>query len=236
MPAVLCSLDHRGVRDAIADILPFTAGMILTPFAVIAVVVLLVTAGGVRKGIAFLVGYAAVAFVVCLVFGQLIGRRPAGDPGEHASWVRTVAVVIGVLLLLAAAAQLRLTVRHHGDRAARKPPAWITAADRTSVRKSAGLGVVLDLNPVNLSMMLAAAATLGAYDLPLGRDVAVSTVFALLGSIGVLAPILAATLPGLRDKVPLPDVRTWLVEHGPTISFVTTLIFGFLFIGKGLQS
>lgn len=227
--------DHRGVRDAIADVLPFTAGMILTPFAVIAVVVLLVTDGGIRKAVAFAVGFALVSFLVCLGLAQLVGGRAGGEPGEPPDWARTVAVALGVLLLMLAFMQLRFALRHHRDATVRKPPAWIAAADHTSVRKSASLGAALDLNPVNVSMMLAAAATLGAYELPLGRDIAVSAIFATISSTGILAPLLIAVLPGLREKVSLQDVRQWLVDHGATISFVTTLIFAVLFLGKGLR-
>ncbi|MCI0686441.1 MAG: GAP family protein [Sporichthyaceae bacterium] len=219
---------------AIADILPFTAGMIMTPFAVIAVAVLLVSKGGLGKALAFVAGFVIVSFLLCFVLAQLIGGESA-QPGTQPEWVHVLLAIIGVLLLVVALDQLPGVLRHHRDPARTKPPGWLAVADRISAPKAGWLGGVLDLNPVNLSMTLAAGAALGSYNLAGGEDAIVAAVFAVIGSLGVLAPILIAVLPGLRDRVSLHDLRHWLVDHSVTISFVTTLIFALLFLGKGLR-
>jgi predicted transporter len=93
--------------EAIGQMLPSAVGVAISPFPIVAVVLMLVTARGRVNGPAFLAGWWVGLAIVGTVVLVLAGSAGATDEGEPATWVSVLELVLGVLLLLVALKQWR---------------------------------------------------------------------------------------------------------------------------------
>jgi threonine/homoserine/homoserine lactone efflux protein len=130
------------MNEAIGDLLPFAVGTALSPFPIIAIVLILATPRAHANGLAFLLGWifglTALGGLVLLV----AGGADASDDGEPATWVSLVKLVLGALLLVFAVRQWR-------ERDAEKQtPKWMQSLDQLTPVKAAGIAVLLSgVNP-----------------------------------------------------------------------------------------
>jgi threonine/homoserine/homoserine lactone efflux protein len=146
---------------ALADVLPYTTGLVLTPFALIAVIVLLVSDNGTRKGLVLVAIWLVATLVVCLAVAEIAtgAEREADDKGI---WIGLLRLLIGIVLLMLTIGMIRQAARRPVEEP-RKPPGRLEAADRSSLPQIAGASLVLAVaNPANLSMLIGAGVTLGA--------------------------------------------------------------------------
>ncbi|MGP3937170.1 GAP family protein [Nonomuraea sp. KM88] len=118
---------------AFADMLPYTLGLIVSPFPVVAVIALLISANGRAKALLFEVTWLVMSWVVLVVLITLLGA--AGVTGHaKATWVAWLDLTIGVLLLLMAFAGIRRATRRKEGRAP-EVPRWIAAMDTMTPSK-----------------------------------------------------------------------------------------------------
>ena len=175
------------MREAIGQILPLAIAAGISPIPIIGVVLMLVTPRARSNGPAFVVGWVvglALVGVVGLVVANAAG---ASTTGSSADGTNTFQIVLGALLIVFALRQWRKR-----PKAGVEPPMpkWMDAVDHFTPVKSAGMGVALSaVNPKNLLLALGAAATIASTDLS-GADQAIAyVVFAVIASLGVVAPV-----------------------------------------------
>ena len=99
--------------EAIGDLLPAAVGAAISPFPIIAIVLMLVSPRGRVNGPAFLVGWLVGVGLGGAILLALAGSASANDDGQPADWVSWLKLALGVLLLLLALKQWR--GRPHGD-------------------------------------------------------------------------------------------------------------------------
>jgi hypothetical protein len=95
------------VNGAIGQLLPSAVGVAISPLAIVAVVLMLITPRGRVNAPSFVVGWIAGLVVVGGIVLTVAGGAGAGSGGPAATWVRVLKIVLGVLLLALAAAQWR---------------------------------------------------------------------------------------------------------------------------------
>ena len=78
------------------------------------------------------------------------------------------------------------------------------------------------------------AATIAGAGLAGGEQAAALAVFVLIGSIGVLAPLIVYLVGGARAAETLDTWRTWAADHNAAIMAVLFLVFGFKLVGDGI--
>jgi threonine/homoserine/homoserine lactone efflux protein len=172
------------VCDAIGQMLPAAVGVAISPFPIIASVLLLGTPRGRVNGPAFVLGCAlGTAVVGTIVLVVAAGASASEDDGDPATWVSVLELVLGLLLLLLAAKQWRGRPRA-GETA--PAPKWMGALDSFNPPKALGAGVVLTaLNPKNLILTVAGAAAIAQTGIPGGEQAVALAIFVLIGCIGV---------------------------------------------------
>ena len=133
----------------------------------------------------WVLGLVAVSVIVLLV---------AGDADSSSDTSTTVDIVVLLFGLL-------LSVAVRGWRGRPRPgeepemPKWMAAIDKFTVGRALGLGVLLSgVNPKNLALTLAAAASLAQAGLSAGGDVVGVAVFVAIGSLTVAGPVVAYLL------------------------------------------
>src|ERR1035441_8668474 len=141
-------------------------------------------------------------------------------------------ITFGVLFLLLAGKQWRGRPAP-GEQA--PPPKWMAALDTFGPGKSLGLGAALSgVNPKNLVLTIAAAASIAQAGLPGVQQVGVLAVFIVLGSVTVAAPLVIYLAMGAKAAGILEGWRTWLAGHNAAIMLVLFLVFGVLLVGQGI--
>jgi threonine/homoserine/homoserine lactone efflux protein len=109
------------------------------------------------------------------------------------------------------------------------------AIDALSPAKAFGAGVALVVvNPKNLIITIAAAATIGQSGLS-GSDQAIAyAVYALIATIGVAVPLVISVAMGDRSAALLASMKTWMSTHNAAIMAVICLVIGAKLIGDAL--
>ncbi len=208
-------------------------GVAISPIPIIAVVLMLSTPKAKGNGLSFLLGWLLGLGLVGVIV--LLVAEPAGasEDGGPATWVGWVVLILGLIAVLIGIRSWRN--RPRGDE---EPPmpTWMSAIDQFTPGKSLGLGFLLAaLNPKNLTLTLAAAASIAAAGLSSTDSYIVLAVFVVIGTIGLAIPIGVYFLGGDTAAQTLADLRHWLAINNATIMAVLMVVIGAKLVGSGMQ-
>jgi threonine/homoserine/homoserine lactone efflux protein len=220
------------VKVVVGEILPLALVVTISPINVIPVILLLFTKRPLVNATCFLVGFIAG---VAAVLGACVAIAEAVDlstDSGHATWVTVLKLALGVYLLVAAVRKFRGRPRT-GEEGAM--PKWMDGIAGFSPGKSSGAGLALGaVNPKNVVVGLAAAATIASAVLSSGQQVAAIAIYVLVAVLGVAAPILATLLLGDRSHEVLDGWKAWLDQNNAAVMSVLFLIFGVVLIGQAI--
>jgi threonine/homoserine/homoserine lactone efflux protein len=217
---------------AIGDVLGLAAGVAVSPLPIVAIILMLVTAKGRANGTLFAVGWLAGLAVLGTVVLLVASPAGASEGGEPAAWAGWLKLLLGVGALLLAARQWR---GRPAAGAEPEMPKWMAGLDRMGPGGAFGLGALLSAaNPKNGGLTIAAAASIAGAGLPGGEQAVVLAVFVLIGSAGVLAPLVLYLAAGERAAQTLDAWKAWAGAHNAAIMAVLFLVFGFKLVGDGI--
>jgi threonine/homoserine/homoserine lactone efflux protein len=220
------------VGAAIGDILGLAAGVAVSPLPIVAMILVLATPRGRVNGIVFGLGWVLGLAVLGAVVLALAGPADASDGGEPATWTGWLKLLLGVLALLLAVRQWRSRPAPGSEP---QMPRWMASIDRLKPGGALGLGALLSaVNPKNGGLTIAAAATIAGAGLGGGQQAVVLAVFVLIGSAGVLAPLVVYLVAGEGAARTLDSWKTWAATHNAAVMAVLFLVFGFKLVGDGL--
>jgi Sap-like sulfolipid-1-addressing protein len=218
--------------EAIGQSLASAVGVALSPLPVIAVILMLTTPRARINGPAFVAGWLAGLAVIGTLVLTLAGP-PANEDGAPATWTGWVKLLLGALLLVIAARQFQ--GRPHGG-AEPAVPGWLRAIDGFSGPKALGAGAVLSAaNPKNLLLAVAGATTIAQSGIGGGQQAGAYAIFALVGTLGVLTPVVLYFALGDRSARLLGSLKDWLGLHQAVIMSVLCLVIGAKLIGDGIS-
>jgi arginine exporter protein ArgO len=218
--------------EALLQSLPFAIGLILSPFPLIAMVMIL---SGPRRAVnapvfalASVLGLLALGAIVLIVSAGY----PADDAGDPAAWVSWSRLVLGLALLVIGVGKLRARP-WRGEPA--EPPRWIRTIDTLTWARAAGLGVVVSvLNPKNLVLALAGAGAIAQVDLATGPELVALVVFVALGTLGITVPLGLSLALGERGVALLRGPKEWMERNNALIVVLLVLIFGVVLTWNGI--
>jgi threonine/homoserine/homoserine lactone efflux protein len=217
---------------AIGDVLGLAAGVAVSPLPIVAIILLLATPRGRANGSLFAVGWLVGLSVLGAVVLLLAGPADPSDDGQPAAWTGWLKALLGVLLLLLAARQWRA---RPAEGAEPEMPKWMAGLDRLRPGQALGLGALLSaVNPKNGGLTIAAAASIAGAGLAGGQQAVALAVFVLIGSLGVLAPLVLYLVAGERAARTLDGWKTWAGDHNAAIMAVLFLVFGLKLVGDGI--
>jgi threonine/homoserine/homoserine lactone efflux protein len=217
---------------AIGDVLGLAAGVAVSPLPIVAMILVLATPRGRVNGIVFGLGWVLGLAVLGAVVLALAGPADASDGGEPAAWTGWLKLLLGVLALLLAVRQWRGRPAPGSEP---QMPKWMASIDRLKPGGALGLGALLSaVNPKNGGLTIAAAATIAGTGLAGGEQAVVLAVFVLIGSAGVLAPLVVYLVAGEGAARTLDSWKAWAATHNAAVMAVLFLVFGFKLVGDGL--
>jgi threonine/homoserine/homoserine lactone efflux protein len=216
------------VLEVLGATLPFAVGMLLSPFPIIAALLVLLSPSGRAGGLAFslgrFVGVALVATAASLLAEVLTLESGSSVPSA------ILRILLGVALLGLAVVKWR-----RRPEMSEELPKWMSSVERRSPRGAAGLGFVLSVaNPKELAFSIGAGLTIGAAAFPPGPTVGLAVGYTVIACLSVIAPTLAFVVNPDRMTRPLQTARTWLVQRNNTIITVVFVIIGAVLVGDGI--
>ena len=205
--------------------------MALSPVPIIAVILMLGTPRARSNGPAFALGWVLGLVVVSVIVVLAASGADDADSGPSTA-VDVIKLVFGVLFLLLALKQWRSRPRPGGEVAM---PKWMAAIDSFTPGKSFVLGAALSgVNPKNLALTLAAAASIAQAGLDAGGTVVAIACFVVIGSLTVGGPVVCYLVASRRAAGPLESIKDFMAAHNAVIMMVVLLILGAKLIGNGI--
>lgn len=214
----------------LGDLLPTAIGVALSPVPIIAVVLMLATPRGRANGVAFAVGWVlglvAVSVAVLLLAS---GADTSSSASDTVSWGK---VVLGVVLLALAVRSWRTRPRAGAEA---ELPGWMSKLDTFTPVRSLVLGAALSgVNPKNLALTAAAAASIAQAGIAGGPTAVAVAVFVVLGSLTVAGPVVVALAARDKSAAALSALRQFMSQHNTAIMMVVLVVFGAKLVGDGL--
>ncbi len=114
-------------------------------------------------------------------------------------------------------------------------PKWMQAIDGFNAPKSFAVGALLSgVNPKNLALTAAAAATIAQAEISGGQQAVALIVFILVGSLTILTPVAIYFLMGSKAKEILDELKGFMSAHNAAIMTVLLLVLGVKLIGDSI--
>ena len=211
----------------------YALGVALSPFPIVAVILMLTSGRGRANGPAFAVGWvlglAAVVGILLAIAGW-IRIEPGGDgPSTTASVVR-LALGIGLLVLAIRKWQSRPT-----DDETAPMPGWMTSIERAGPINAVVIGLVLSgLNPKNLMFNLIAGTAIASSEASTSGEIVAWIAYIVIASLSVIGPVAWYLAAPASASARLDQPRRWLVQHSTAMVAVTVLLIGVSQIGKAI--
>lgn len=211
-----------------AQLVPEMVGLVVTPAAVIACLMLLGSSHPFRNvaalGGSFLVVYAVISAAV-LAAGDA-GDASAGDSAR--GWV---SAVVGVLFLVGG---LWSWLRPGHRRVAGSEPGWVARLGDPPLRLVVGLGLVLAVVNPNVAILASGLVVVVTAGFSTSEQAGGVVLLLAASVLDFVVPTLVFVLAGSRGRRGLRRATGWLLDHNHVIGIVVLVVFGLLFIGRGL--
>ena len=218
---------------AIGQVLSLAVGVALSPLPIIAVILMLVSKGARVNGPAFvagwLLGLAIIGAIVLLIAGPAsasAGSRRRGSACSSCWW--------GSHCCCWPSASGAVAPR---PTRSRQHPNGLGAIEAFTPAKALGAGALLaGANPKNALLAIAAAASIAATGISSGQQAVAYTIFAIIGTIDVGAPVAIYFAMGVRAGPLLDRLKHWMQHNNAVIMAVLLLVIGAKLVGDALGS
>ena len=218
------------VMEVLGLSLPLALGIAAAPWAIIALMILLLTPRAIANAYAFMFGW----YMGLLIVGIIILSSPAlmtdsGEPSRTMGWIRLgMAAVFLIFSLL-------LIRKIPRNKEQRNIPGWIEKVDAFGFSQAAITGFLLStLNFKNSSMVVVGAAFIARQGLGLGQEILTLLLFCLIASIGILIPFVIFLLFRSKAERIFGHIKIWILKNRVLILLVILLVFGAISLYKGM--
>ena len=216
---------------AILTALPLALALVLAALPVVLIPTALAAKRPMRVTGSFLAGWVSALLTVGTVVIALVDVLVL--PTGNAAWFGYAKIVLGLLLVALA---VRRWLGRPRDGADPDVPGWLAGIGSMTAGKAFGLAFLLGaVNPKN-TVLVVSGATAIAEATPVPAQQAVGLiVFALVGSVGVGAPLAVTVAMGDRAGSVLAAADRWMTRQSTTIVAVVLLVLGVLLIVNGVR-
>jgi len=196
----------------------------LEPLTLVAFILILGAQQGIRKGLAFILGWLACLVAVIAVVVLVTGGKPPEPHTVPSTAALVVKALLGAVLIWVGLRQRRRIGRP------RKQPAWMARLDHLSLWAAAGLGVFLQ----PWTLVAAGAATVVQAELSTAGDWLALVMFCLLATSSFLVMELYAAFAPAAAGVRFERIHTWINTHQDQAIVVGALVVGAWLLGSSI--
>ena len=213
------------------------SGGILSIGSITIVILLLISDRGWRNGLAYMSGYVT-AYALIGLSAILIGVDRASDISTDSnsesriSTASILLIILGLLLLWMAFRNWRKP-----PEANPKPPRIFSILDTITPLKALAFGAAVTvINFKNLAIFLSAISIVLVSDLQLPEKIAIVLLDVLIFCASVIIPVLIYLSFPERANERLNRLKQTLEAYSRPIGIWVPLIFGFIFVTRGVSS
>ena len=227
--------ERERVLSAIGDTLTIAVGIAISPLAIVAMILTLMSPRARINGGALVAGWLTglIGLMAAFTFLGTLLQEQDPDTAKPITGIVKIALGLGLLYL----GWMQWKGRPKLGEAA-ELPSWIQAIDSYGPVKMFGVGLLFTTigAPKNMMLTIAAAKIISSAALPIGSVLVVITVFLVAASVSVAGPLVAYLIAPDVVKEPLMTLRGWFAQNSATVMTVVLVILGVNLIGKGLGS
>ena len=220
--------DTRLVGDLFLQLLPLAIVCALSPWAIVAVILML-SSDRPSNAVAWLVGWTLSTFAIGVLIVLFFGGLDYSGNSTPTTVACVVQVLLGLLLLLAAARFWALRPARTGKLP--KEPNWMTRIDKMKPVWAFLIGAFW----INTALVVAAGVDTVRTNLPNGESIAVFAVFTVITTAVQGALILYAYVLPKQAAIGLKRIREWITQKQQTVLTVVALVLGIWLAGKGIR-
>ncbi len=218
------------VLEALGISVPLALGISAAPWAIITLMILLLTPRAVSNAYAFLIGW----FIGLMLVGIVVINSPglineSGEPSRLMGWIR---LGMGVVFLVSSLFLFRNIPKRKDQQ---KMPKWIEKVDSFGIFHASGLGFFHStLNLKNSSMVVVGAASIARQGLTSWQELAVFLLFCVIASIGVMIPHIIFLLFRKNTELLFGKIKIWILKNRVLVLLLILIIFGGISLYKGI--
>ena len=208
----------------VLDLVIIGLAITLMPLTILAFGLIIGAEQGLRKGLAFILGW--LACVVAIIAGVVLitGGNPPRPHTAPSDFALAVKALIGAGLIWVGYRQWHRMGRPH------KQPSWMARLDHLSLGAAAGLGAFL----LPWSLVAAGAATVVQASLSTVGDWLALMIFCLLATSSFLVLELYAVFAPATVAARLDRLRLWIDRHQDQAIVLGALLVGGWLLGQSL--
>jgi hypothetical protein len=208
----------------VLDLVIIGLAITLEPLTIVAFILILSAQGGVRKGLAFILGWLACLVAVIAAVVLITGGQPPRPQTAPSTAALVVKALLGALLIWVGLRQRRRMGRP------RKQPGWMARLDHLSLWAAAGLGAFLQ----PWTLVAAGAATVVQASLSTAGDWLALVVFCLLATSTFLVMELYAAFAPAAAGARFDQMHNWIDTHQDQAIVVGSLVVGGWLLGNSI--
>ncbi len=217
--------------NAIDKVLAPGIGVAISPTAIAAVLLFLSGPSGLRRGGAFVAGFATSLAALSLI---VLAATSGHDSSSRHTLARVTAVIQLAFAVVLAVAAVILWVRRPPREQTVDTPAWLRAVDGARARTAFQLGLVIAVvNVKNLPLSVTAATDVAAVGASAAASVVAILIFVAIGCIGVGIPLTLVRFGPPGVEAGLARAKQYLIRHN---SLILAALFAVLALIYLLQS
>ncbi len=194
------------------------------------VILLLLSDRGWHNGLGYALGYTS-AYTIIGISVVVFGYRTTENNTEEPSLILSILLlVLGTLLLWLALRNWRKPVSEN-----QAEPRFFTIVDKITPLKAFGFGAMISVvNFKNLALFLTALSVVVLSDLLITEKIVITLLVVLVFCLSVIIPVTIYIIFPKRAKYILNGIRQILNQHSRPIGIWLPLVFGLLFLIKGI--
>lgn len=218
------------ILEVLSLSLPLAFGIAAAPWAIIALMILLLTPKALSNAYAFLMGwYMGLVGVGILILHSPGLMNDSGEPSQLMGWIR-----IGMAAVFFITSLFFFKKLPKGKNQ-QTIPKWIERVDAFGIFHASLIGFLLStLNFKNSSMVVVGAAFIARQGLTSMQDIITLLLFCLIASIGVLIPFTIFILFRRDAEQVFGRIKIWILKNRVLILLVILLVFGGISLLKGI--
>ena len=208
----------------VLDLVIIGLAITLEPLTIVAFLLILGAQQGIRKGLAFILGWTVCLVAVIAVVDLVTGGKPPKPNTVPSTAALVVKALLGALLIWVGLRQRRRMGRP------RKQPGWMARLDHLSPWAAAGLGAFLQ----PWTLVAAGAATVVQAKLSTAGDWLALVLFCLLATSAFLILELYAAFAPTAAGARFEQIHKWIDTHQDQAIVVLSLVVGAWLLGKSI--
>jgi len=211
--------------------LPLALGIAAAPWAIIALMILLLTPKAISNAYGFLMGwYIGLVAVGILIISSPGLMNDSGEPSQLMGWIR---IGMGAVFLTTS---LFFFKKLPAGKDQQTIPLWIERVDTFGFSHASLIGFLLStVNFKNSSMVVVGAAFIARQGLTNLQELVSLLLFCLIASVGVLIPHIIFLLSRENAERIFGRIKIWILINRLLILLVILLVFGSISLFTGIK-